>query len=410
MKWREKQTRKTLIGIVIFLTLFLLAVSWTTGRQYAIKKANESQLTVSQARQSSQAAANSSSAPKIDTKANRHQLSPDIMGTINPELQTKLATSLRNINFIGTGVIAKHGQIVAVWSNGYADANTGRKNGLDTTYNINSMQKSITGTLVMQQVVAGKIKLSDPLSKYYPEAAYSRSITIRQMLNMTSGLTMTSMGEGPYVSDEVTIANDIERLQFNNNSYNKWNYQAVNYVLLVGILEKVTKKSYHDLVMKNIVKRLKLEQTAFSYELTDYDLGATSYNGKVGMPYQKSLILNPDTQHYELGTGQMFMSVGDFYLTVRSMLDGTLISKADANVLFSGNYGGGFYNHPQSKISNGAGVYFGSTIHVSKDGQSAILLMSNYAGDYNQLKLTANQLEKAVFLPETNQELNKYHD
>lgn len=410
MKWREKQTRKILIGLVIFLTLFLLAISWTTGRQYAIKKANDSQQTAAQAQQSSQAAANTSSAPKIAAKTNHHHLSPEIMGTIDPELQTKLATSLRNINFIGTGVIAKHGQIVAVWSNGYADANTGRKNGLDTTYNINSMQKSITGTLVMQQVVAGKIKLTDPLAKYYPDVAYSHSITIRQMLDMASGLTMTSMGQGPFVSDEMTIANDIERLQFNSNSYNKWNYQAVNYVLLAGILEKVTKKSYHDLVMKNIVKRLKLEQTAFSYELTDYDLGATSYNGKANMPYQKNLVLDPNTQHYELGTGQMFMSVGDFYLVARSMLDGTLLSKADANVLFAGNYGGGFYNHSQVKISNGAGVYFGSTIHISKDGQSAILLMSNYAGDYNQLKLTASQLERSVFMPATNQELNKYSD
>lgn len=397
MKRPKKQTGKLLIPIAIFLPLLLVIVSWTAGRRYAIKRDNLPKQSI---RASVKASPKQTPAPKI--APNQHQLSSHLMGPTNSELQTKLVTSLRNIGFIGTGIIVKHGQIVAVSANGFADLTTNRRNGLDTTFNINSMQKAITGTLIMQQVVAGKIKLTDTLAKYYPDVSYSHSITIRQMLNMTSGLTMGSMGTGPFVNDEMTITQDIKRLQFNANFYNKWNYQAVNYVLLAGILEKVTGKSYHDLVMQRIVRRLKLAQTAFSYELTDHDLAATSYNGPREAPYQKNLTLDLNQQHYELGTGQIFMSVGDFYVTVRSMLDGTLISKADANILFAGNYGGGFYNRPQSKLANGAGVYFGSTIHVSKDGQSGIILMSNYAGDYNQLKLVANELEKVVFTPETN--------
>ena len=41
-------------------------------------------------------------------------------------------------------------------------------NSTDTSYLINSVQKSMTAAMVMREVQKGKLKLDDPLSKFYP--------------------------------------------------------------------------------------------------------------------------------------------------------------------------------------------------------------------------------------------------
>lgn len=106
-----------------------------------------------------------------------------------------------------TCLVSRHGKIAYFKSFGMADIETGTKMSNDSMFRICSMSKAITSTAVMILYEEGKFLLSDPVSKYIPEFANSvvmepsstgktyalvpakQEITIRNLLNHTSGIT-----------------------------------------------------------------------------------------------------------------------------------------------------------------------------------------------------------------------------
>ncbi|MFD1410527.1 serine hydrolase domain-containing protein [Lapidilactobacillus gannanensis] len=316
MKQQSKQSRKLLIVVIIFFAIIFIAANWSTGQRNATKQPINNHRVLP--------------TNKLKAKPQASKVELKLIGTTNQQLQAQLSAKLQNIGFIGTGIIAEKGQIGATWANGDANASTGQKNTLNTPYNINSMQKCVTGVLMMQQIQQGRLQLTDKLADYYPQIANSQNITIAQMLTMTSGLTMASMGSGTYVSDQATIADDIARLQFQPQWYNKMTYQPINYVLMAGILEQVTGQSYQELFEKGIAEPLNLTDTTFGYDLGTMTV-PLGYGGPLSNPYRQVVALDPNQQHFELGTGQLYMSAADFYLFIRSALNGTLITVANAS-------------------------------------------------------------------------------
>src|SRR5207244_13170214 len=59
----------------------------------------------------------------------------------------------------------------------------------ETLFQSGSLGKMFTATAVMLQVEDGKLALSDPITKFFPDApATWRTITVRNLLNHTSGI------------------------------------------------------------------------------------------------------------------------------------------------------------------------------------------------------------------------------
>src|SRR5919205_721034 len=59
---------------------------------------------------------------------------------------------------------------------------------LDDHFQIASITKTFTGTVILQLVDEDKLRLDDPVAAYQPEVPNGDNITIRHLLNMTSGL------------------------------------------------------------------------------------------------------------------------------------------------------------------------------------------------------------------------------
>lgn len=60
--------------------------------------------------------------------------------------------------------------------------------GVDQHLRIGSNTKTFVGTVILQQVQEGLLKLDDPVSKYRPDVPNGGHITIEQLLDMRSGL------------------------------------------------------------------------------------------------------------------------------------------------------------------------------------------------------------------------------
>src|SRR5439155_10031208 len=77
-----------------------------------------------------------------------------------------------------------------VWTQafGVADLKSGRRMRIDDHVRVGSITKTFTGTVVLTMVDQGRLSLDDHLSTFAPEVSDAASITLRQLLNMTSGL------------------------------------------------------------------------------------------------------------------------------------------------------------------------------------------------------------------------------
>ena len=89
------------------------------------------------------------------------------------------------------------GAVVGVWvpgqgtwivAKGKADVETDRVMKTTDKFRIASITKTFTSNMVLQLADEGKIELDDRLDKYLPEIPFSDQITIRQLLNHTSGI------------------------------------------------------------------------------------------------------------------------------------------------------------------------------------------------------------------------------
>ncbi len=75
-----------------------------------------------------------------------------------------------------------------VVARGKSDLKTGKPIRIDDKFGVGSTTKSIVATVLLQLVDEGKLTLDDKVSKYISWVPNGENITIRQLLNMTSGL------------------------------------------------------------------------------------------------------------------------------------------------------------------------------------------------------------------------------
>ncbi|WP_365936768.1 serine hydrolase domain-containing protein [Lactobacillus sp.] len=294
-------------------------------------------------------------------------------------------------NVQGTVLVVKNGKKKYSYSTGWANEESHKSNTTNTSYLIDSVQKSMTAVMLMRQVEAGKIKLTDKLSKYYPQVPHAKDITIQQLLDMTSGLATrpgSVLGSPTFKSNQAGINYDIKHnLIYLSKMHGKRYYSSINYVLISGILEKVTNQSYESLFNETYVTKLGLKHTAFVWSSAK-QLKAINFANSYKYVGDKhgdtaKVAINLNEIHGELGAGSVAMSNGDMYKTLKAMTDGTLLSKASVKKLFSGSapkyYGGGFYNLPSGfRSANGAGSGYHSFVRISNNGKDAIIVQTNH--------------------------------
>lgn len=282
--------------------------------------------------------------------------------------------------------------------------NYATENSTDTSYLINSVQKSMTAAMVMREVEKGKLSLDDPLSKYYPNVQGADSVKISNLLNMTSGLDLQrgkQLGTPEFISDEANIKHDEKYTLFDGRKLGKWHYTSVNYIYLCGILAKLEHKSYEQMFRQTYIKPLKLKQTEFLWSsqaklrAANWVPGYEKQNGQyVKVNYADAV----KDAHNELGAGSIVMSNNDLAKTIEYILHGDLLTKQSRKILFTGKaptyYNGGFYNYKKYKSANGAGEGYYTFMRATKHGKDMIIIQDNHttAGHFGKIRRKVNHI------------------
>lgn len=194
---------------------------------------------------------------------------------------------LQRWEFNGCVSICKDGNLLFEGANGWADYESKIRHTLNSQFLIASVTKQFTAACIMMLAEEGKIQLEDKLAIYLPEYRYSDKMTIRQMLNMMSGIPdmindviaeqlekdsalekmsdreqivyeYNAVSRGFSLSEVLELVNDKE-LQFTPGDMIR--YSNTNYSFLGFIIERITGKTLNDYMTERIFSPLGMEHT-----------------------------------------------------------------------------------------------------------------------------------------------------
>ena len=140
-----------------------------------------------------------------------------------------------------------------------------------TPFFLGSTTKSITALAVMQLVEAGKVELDAPVQRYLPwfrvaDPQASAQMTVRHLLNQTSGLSMLS-GLFPLADlDESSGASErqaraLSTLKVSRPVGSAFEYSNTNYSLLGLIIEAASGESYEAYIHGHIFAPLEMRHS-----------------------------------------------------------------------------------------------------------------------------------------------------
>ena len=174
----------------------------------------------------------------------------------DPAIEAYLDAQIADAGYPGVSIaVIRDGVVSDVRGIGTADA-TGRPVTTETPFVIGSLSKSLTALAVMRLVDSGLIELDAPVTRYLPDfrtaAADPTPITVRQLLDQTSGLPGSASGLGTPVTtlrDQIASLATVEPASVPGARYG---YANANYVVLGGVIESATALPYAD-AMKALV-------------------------------------------------------------------------------------------------------------------------------------------------------------
>ncbi|MBK6843965.1 MAG: beta-lactamase family protein [Gemmatimonadetes bacterium] len=154
--------------------------------------------------------------------------------------------------------VSRGGRIVYAKGFGYADIENKVAVTPASVFQIGSVTKQFTAAAILQLVDQGKLALTDPLTKFYPDwPGAGSTVTIAHLLNHTAGIhNYTAMPvfqawKSRYVPADSMIAL-FKSAPFDFEPGAKWSYSNSGYYVLGQIVEKVSGEPYDAYVEKRL--------------------------------------------------------------------------------------------------------------------------------------------------------------
>ena len=173
-----------------------------------------------------------------------------------------------------------------VWSGGAGVASDGTAMSADSVVQVASLTKSFTATAVLQLVEDGRIGLDQSVAEQLPELVTNddraNKITVRQLLNHTSGLTDADTHFYRAVNDGAATPRDVvatlARQSLTSQPGTSYRYANINYVLSGRLVEVITGRPFQNQLHDQVLAPIGLRDTRLDWDAAPE--GHTSVFGK----------------------------------------------------------------------------------------------------------------------------------
>jgi len=234
-------------------------------------------------------------------------------------------------------LVAKEGRAVYHSSRGVADVQAMRPIDFRTSFRLASVTKQFTAAAVMLLVRDGKLRYEDLLTDLFPDfPEYGRAITIRNLLNHTSGMPdyeelMPAAGRSVPVEDvQIQDAGVLDLLKRQKAGWfgpgSGWRYSNSSYILLGLIVEKVSGRSFPSFLQKRIFTPLNMINTlAYVPGMNKVPNRAFGYGKENG----RWIVTDQSPTSATLGDGGIYSSLADLLQWDEALRRHSLLSEAE---------------------------------------------------------------------------------
>lgn len=287
---------------------------------------------------------------------------------------------------MGTLVISRDGHVIYTRSVGYGQISESGKKPLtaESRYRIASVTKMYTVVMILQLVEEGKLKLTDTLSRFFPQIDNAGKITIAHILAHRSGIhdalldaNMRPRKTDPITTDELVAIIAKGKSDFEPGTRHA--YSNSSYTLLGLIAEKLSGKPYAEALRDRITSRLGLHDTYVATGNID-----VSKNESLTYRYTGGWKQQPETHPSILfGAGSIISTPNDMARFIHALFDLKLVSKEHLDLMKTIKDGDGlgmepflfagrtFYGH------TGGGDNYGAWLAYMPEERLAVAYASN---------------------------------
>lgn len=335
-----------------------------------------------------------------------------------------LLSSLHEKNmFNGNVLIAENGKAIFEKSYGVADESDQRPLNTKTVFELASVSKQFTAMAIVLLEKDQQLSIEDPISKYIPELAFLPSISIKNLLQHTSGLPdYMELFDKHWDKRQFAVNQDIvdmlvkQEVVLNFEPGEEFEYSNTGYALLGLIIEKASGMEYESYLEKKVFKPLGMKNTQVyrsryaPEKIKNYALGylANDFGIKV----------SPDSfgkEYYTyyldgiVGDGMVNSNLQDLLKWDQALYGDKLIDNTQRKLIFSKGelsngdsssygFGWGVGTHPKyGFIANHSGGWAGYSTFIERhmDNNKTIIVLQNNATQ--RTKMPIEDLRKILY-------------
>ena len=300
-----------------------------------------------------------------------------------------------------TVALAKNGVMLYVQAYGVSSLSTQQMIKPSDVFEIGSITKQFTAALIMKLQEQGHLHVDDSIALYLPEYNFPPAITLRMMLNHTSGLA--NFTDFPQLGDwvrngvsEATVLNAVSQAPLQFTPGTQYSYSNSNFFALGTIIEKLTGQSYADNLSQHILQPLGLKNTYYALPPASQSPNGYQNGGSGLIP---AIIWNRSAA---FAAGALSSNVYDLVAWDNALIHGQVVSPASFKAMTSpngfqipggGSYGFGlalytFGNRPIIWHQGQIGGFTAETAVFLDSGFSIVVLTNDQDANPDQVVLT----------------------
>lgn len=310
---------------------------------------------------------------------------------------------IAKLNVPGASVaVIRDGRLVRASGYGLANLETRTLARPGTVYEIGSIGKQFTATAILILAQEGKLRLSDSIRQYFPDAPASwGAITVRHLLTHTSGIQNHVAVPGYMDIFRISITgrpspgtNELLKafyeLPIEFGPGETWAYDNTGYILLGHIIEKVSGRSYWQFIDERLFKPAGMLSTGPNRPEMVIQERASGYEW-IGNKWERRMPLWP---HVAFSAGAHVSTVEDFAKWLLALDSGKILSRENLEKMWTAtpgpngallpvNYGFGWSMGRVAgfrQITHSGGTPgFSTTVHRFPERGLSVIIFANHA-------------------------------
>ena len=236
-------------------------------------------------------------------------------------------------------LLARGDEVLYRGACGSANLELGVPLAADQVFRIGSVTKQFAAAAALKLAEAGKLSLEDPLTKFVPGYPGGERVTVRMLLNHTSGLRsytdVPGVMTGLPIRRDVTTAELIDTFKSEKPDFapgEGWHYNNSGYVLLGAVIEAASGKPWHVYLEDTFFKPLGMTRTRYGNPQDAAIPGHVDGYSRKGEAWARAGYLSMTQPH---AAGALVSSVDDLLKWNRALHEGKLLQDASYRAMIA---------------------------------------------------------------------------